>query len=139
MNRPGTSISKAKVTKSSGDDVGMKKIAQEKLPTLQDYLTTRDWIGAIALLENERNVNIQVENSMWLAYCYFHMGEYRYPLSYTEKQFKYTNNCSGKIPITKTIMFLKPVATMLFASTTMREERPSKAIKHLSKLDYCSI
>ena len=50
MNRPGTSISKAKVTKSSGDDVGMKKIAQEELPTLQDYLTARDWIGAIALL-----------------------------------------------------------------------------------------
>ncbi len=51
MNRPGTSISKAKVTKSSNDDVGgMKKIAQEKLPTLQDYLTARDWIGAIAIL-----------------------------------------------------------------------------------------
>jgi hypothetical protein len=50
MNRPGTSISKAKVTKTSGDDVGMKKVAQEKLPTLQDYLNSRDWIGAIALL-----------------------------------------------------------------------------------------
>lgn len=93
MNRPGTSISKAKVTKSSNDDVGgMKKIAQEKLPTLQDYLTARDWIGAIALLENERNVNIQVQNSMWLAYCYFHMGEYRYQISYIEKRFKFTNN-----------------------------------------------
>lgn len=29
MNRPGTSISKAKVTKSGGDDVGLKKISQE--------------------------------------------------------------------------------------------------------------
>jgi hypothetical protein len=28
MNRPGTSISKAKVTKTSSDDVGMKKVAQ---------------------------------------------------------------------------------------------------------------
>lgn len=50
MNRPGTSISKAKVTKTSSDDVGMKKVAQQKLPTLQDYLSSRDWIGAIALL-----------------------------------------------------------------------------------------
>lgn len=50
MNRPGTSISKAKVTKTSTDDVGMKKVAQQKLPTLQDYLSSRDWIGAIALL-----------------------------------------------------------------------------------------
>lgn len=94
MNRPGTSISKAKVTKSSSDDAGgLKKIAQEKLPTLQDYLSSRDWIGAIALLENERNVNIHVENSMWLAYCYFHMGEYRYVAIYPEKLFKFMNNC----------------------------------------------
>jgi intraflagellar transport protein 56 len=47
------------------------------MPTLQDYIKKRDWIGAVALLESERNVNIQVENSLWLAYCYFHMGEYR--------------------------------------------------------------
>jgi intraflagellar transport protein 56 len=79
MNRPGTSISKSKTTKQSlSDDANMKKVPQEKMPTLQDYLTLRDWIGAIGLLENERNVNIQVENSMWLTYCYFHMGEYRY-------------------------------------------------------------
>lgn len=93
MNRPGTSISKAKVTKSSGDEGGLKKVAQEKLPTLQDYLTNRDWIGAIALLENERNVNIHVENSMWLAYCYFHMGEYRYIESYAGKQSKFISSC----------------------------------------------
>ena len=47
------------------------------MPTLEDYVKSRDWIGAVALLESERNVNIQVENSLWLAYCYFHMGEYR--------------------------------------------------------------
>ena len=39
MNRPGTSISKAKVTKSSGDDMHFKKVPAEKMPTLQDYLT----------------------------------------------------------------------------------------------------
>jgi len=60
MNRPGTSISKAKVLKSGGDELGLKKIAQEKLPGFQDYLAIRDWVGAIALLENERSVNIQV-------------------------------------------------------------------------------
>lgn len=60
MNRPGTSISKAKVTKSQVEDVNYGKIPQEKMPTLHDYLKVRDWIGAIALLENERNVNIQV-------------------------------------------------------------------------------
>ena len=52
MNRPGTSISKAKVTKTSTDDIHHNKHPQEKMPTLQDYIKTRDWIGAIALLEN---------------------------------------------------------------------------------------
>jgi intraflagellar transport protein 56 len=74
MNRPGTSISKAKVTKTSSEDVQHNKVPQEKMPTLQDYIKTRDWIGAIALLENERSVNIEVNNSLWLAYCYFHLG-----------------------------------------------------------------
>lgn len=75
MNRPGTSISKAKVKSSTADgDAGYNKLPQKTMPTLQDYLSSRDWIGAIALLENERSVNIQIENSMWLAYCYFHMG-----------------------------------------------------------------
>lgn len=77
MNRPGTSISKAKVTKISTDDFQHNKVQQQKMPTLEDYIKARDWIGAVALLESERNVNIQVENSLWLAYCYFHMGEYR--------------------------------------------------------------
>lgn len=54
------------------------------MPTLQDYVKKRDWIGAVAILEVERNVNIQIENSLWLAYCYFHMGEYRYKVLYIE-------------------------------------------------------
>ena len=52
MNRPGTSISKAKVKNSQAEDVHLHKIPQEKMPTLHDYLKCRDWIGAIALLEN---------------------------------------------------------------------------------------
>ena len=83
MYRPGTSISKAKVKSSAPEDGSYNKIQAEKMPTLQDYIKKRDWIGAVALLESERTVNIQVENSLWLAYCYFHMGEYRYTLSHS--------------------------------------------------------
>lgn len=52
MNRPGTSISKAKVKSSADGDAHYNKLPQKKMPTLQDYLASRDWIGAIALLEN---------------------------------------------------------------------------------------
>jgi intraflagellar transport protein 56 len=52
MNRPGTSISKAKVTKITSEDFHLNKAQQEKIPTLVDYIKERDWIGAIASLEN---------------------------------------------------------------------------------------
>ena len=74
MYRPGTSISKAKVKSANESDGFSHKIQTEKMPTLPDYIKARDWIGAVALLESERTVNIQVENSLWLAYCYYHMG-----------------------------------------------------------------
>lgn len=50
MYRPGTSISKAKVKNSSAEDGQFNKVQQEKMPTLQDYIKKRDWIGAVALL-----------------------------------------------------------------------------------------
>ena len=36
----------------------------------------RDWIGAIAFLELEKGAGNK-EVKLWLAYCYFHAGEYR--------------------------------------------------------------
>lgn len=52
MYRPGTSISKAKVKNSNAEDGQFNKVQQEKMPTLQDYIKKRDWIGAVALLES---------------------------------------------------------------------------------------
>lgn len=62
------------------------------MPVLQDYIKKRDWIGAVALLESERNVNIQVENSLWLAYCYFHMGEYRKAITIYDELLRKTDD-----------------------------------------------
>lgn len=123
MYRPGTSISKAKVKSSAPEEGGFSKVQVEKMPTLQDYIKQRDWIGAVALLESERNVNIQVENSLWLAYCYFHMGEYRYISSYSENQSQYMMNSSEKHK-TKITTYTKLVATMLFVFMMMPEGRP---------------
>lgn len=80
MNRPGSAISKAKVIKSSGEGVQFKAVIhlimqiQQKIPTLQEYIKDRDWVGAVAFLENEKNLSTNVENSLWLAYCSFHLG-----------------------------------------------------------------
>ena len=50
MYRPGTSISKAKVKSSAPEDGHFNKVQTEKMPTLQDFIKIRDWVGAVALL-----------------------------------------------------------------------------------------
>lgn len=48
-----------------------------KVPDLEDFLTKRDYLGAIALLSFRRHANRNdVKNLEWLAYCYFHFGEH---------------------------------------------------------------
>lgn len=47
------------------------------MPDLEDFLTKRDYLGAIALLSFRRHANRNdVKNLEWLAYCYFHFGEH---------------------------------------------------------------
>ncbi len=48
-----------------------------KVPDLEELLTKRDYLGAIALLQFRRHANRNdVKNLEWLAYCYFHYGEH---------------------------------------------------------------
>ncbi len=137
MYRPGTSISKAKVKNSGSQEGQYNKVQQQKMPTLQDYIKKRDWIGAVALLESERNVNIQVENSLWLAYCYFHMGEYRYLSPQLENQSTSMMNSSGR-PKIRTTISTRPAATTHYASMMTPGGKPSKAQKHPYRLDFSS-
>ena len=79
MYRPGSSLSKAKLSKGGNlVGVGIPTRTENKLPQLEDYLKERDWVGAIVFLENERSFSSQnMINSLWLAYCCFHSGDYR--------------------------------------------------------------
>ena len=72
---------------------------------------------------------------MWLAYCYFHMGEYRYTRSYAGKPSKFISSCSGGTPIIKITMSSKHAAIMPSASTTMPKDKHSKE----TKLPYKSV
>ena len=45
---------------------------------MNDYLKNRDWVGAIAFLENEKSFsNSNPDTNNWLAYSYFHIGDYK--------------------------------------------------------------
>ncbi|XP_019631334.1 PREDICTED: intraflagellar transport protein 56-like isoform X3 [Branchiostoma belcheri] len=60
---------------SPAKESGKKK---KKLPKLEDYLTNRDYTGAITLLEFNRSSGKGSEEvDMWIAYCAFHLGEYK--------------------------------------------------------------
>ena len=45
---------------------------------MKDYITNRDWVGAVAFLENEKSFShMKAENNQWLAFAYFHNGDYK--------------------------------------------------------------
>lgn len=76
MIRPGSSISKAKVRNNLASMNIGRNNKREELPKWEDFVKARDWIGAIAFLELEKGSG-NVKVNLWLAYCYFHAGEYR--------------------------------------------------------------
>eukprot|EP00201_Polytomella_parva_P024112 CAMPEP_0175040624 /NCGR_PEP_ID=MMETSP0052_2-20121109/1383_1 /TAXON_ID=51329 ORGANISM="Polytomella parva, Strain SAG 63-3" /NCGR_SAMPLE_ID=MMETSP0052_2 /ASSEMBLY_ACC=CAM_ASM_000194 /LENGTH=582 /DNA_ID=CAMNT_0016302889 /DNA_START=6 /DNA_END=1754 /DNA_ORIENTATION=+ len=62
----------------SGARATPSQVQQEKPkePELEDFLTKRDYAGAIALLNFKRFSNRNnIKNLEWLAYSYFHFGE----------------------------------------------------------------
>lgn len=76
MIRPGSSVTKAKVKNNLANLGAANKPKKSSLPSWQDFLKERDWNGAIALLELDKSMN-NMDNRLWLAYCYFHAGEYK--------------------------------------------------------------
>lgn len=79
MNRPGSSISKSLTKKNtSGVSIPVTKPTQSALPKPEDKIKERDWIGAICLLEEQKTgTDTKGDTLLWLAYCYFHNGDYR--------------------------------------------------------------
>ena len=50
----------------------------KQLPKLEDFLSQRDYTGAMSLLEFNRNSGKGNETlDMWLGYCAFHAGDYK--------------------------------------------------------------
>lgn len=55
-----------------------KKNKAKKIPRVEDYLNQRDYLGALTLLEFQRDVGEREEHSdLWIGYCAFHLGDYR--------------------------------------------------------------
>ncbi|CAJ1414714.1 unnamed protein product [Effrenium voratum] len=79
MIRPGTSLTKQKQKQRALAPKGpLGKKAEGARPLLEDFLNGCDFVGAITLLEFERKAREDRPHLlMWLAYSYFHNGDYK--------------------------------------------------------------
>ncbi|XP_076122997.1 intraflagellar transport protein 56-like [Alosa pseudoharengus] len=74
-----------------GEAPVIKRIKGKGSPLVEDYLSERDYVGAITLLEFQRSIGERGEDAdLWLAYCAFHMGDHKRAMqeykALTEKQ-----------------------------------------------------
>ena len=77
------------VAGSKSQSFGSKRATSErKKPQLDEYIENRDYTGAMALLEFQKNAGEGGEEELlWLGYAAFHLGEYRKALdAYEEYQ-----------------------------------------------------
>jgi intraflagellar transport protein 56 len=93
MIRPGTAVGKEnkKTVRDAGPGVGVSvgKKAEVKRPELEQFLENCDYQGAITLLNFEKKARLdRAKLNFWLAYCYWHSGEFRKALEVYEEMTK---------------------------------------------------
>ncbi|KAM7295981.1 putative tetratricopeptide repeat protein [Ixodes scapularis] len=64
---------------ATNSSVAPKGLQQGSMvPSLEEFLKKRDFTGAMSLLEFTRNSGkTKLETDMWIAYCAFHLGNYK--------------------------------------------------------------
>ncbi|XP_053202718.1 intraflagellar transport protein 56-like isoform X2 [Panonychus citri] len=73
LSRIKSSVSSKSIASNSGSNGSAKSI----IPNLDDFLKNRDFTGALTLLKyNKTSGKDNLENEIWIGYCYFHLGEY---------------------------------------------------------------
>ena len=71
-------LSRAKPAAGQSTAEEKEKKKKKKLPKLEDFIAARDYTGAVTFLEFERASNkTDVTTTLWIAYCYFHLGDYK--------------------------------------------------------------
>ncbi|KAF6727244.1 Intraflagellar transport protein 56 [Oryzias melastigma] len=55
-----------------------KRKNKNKIPSLEEYLQQRDYLGALTLLEFHKRIGEKDEHAdLWIGYCAFHLGDYK--------------------------------------------------------------
>lgn len=82
MQRPGSALSKLKKQQQVLNVSTTHKPVEKKQYSKDEFIKARDFEGAITLLEHEKLLNREnIQNRLWLAYAYFHSGDFPSALS----------------------------------------------------------
>ncbi|XP_018322604.1 intraflagellar transport protein 56 [Agrilus planipennis] len=63
-------------------------VTPKNLLNFKEYLIKRDYVGAITYLEMKKDMDKIGDIEMWIAYCYFHLGNYKKALNIYEDLLK---------------------------------------------------
>merc|ERR1719174_188308 len=94
MIRPGSAVRKGKQKSAvTANKVALGKKTEAAKPDLFEFLDNCDYVGAITLLEFEKKGKEERSHLLlWLAYSYFHAGEYAQALAAYEEALTKTND-----------------------------------------------
>ena len=82
MSRSSTGKHTAKIGLRRSSDAGAVRSGKSKVPSMSDFVRSRDFSGALALLDFDRrgspgdSSSDDVLTLMWVGYCAFHLGKY---------------------------------------------------------------
>ena len=92
MQRPGSALSKLKKQQQNLHVSTTVRQVEKKQYTKEEFIKQRDFEGAITLLEHEKLLNKEnLTNQLWLAYSYFHNGDFPKALSIYNELLKKQN------------------------------------------------
>ncbi|XP_058796564.1 intraflagellar transport protein 56 [Phymastichus coffea] len=62
---------------ASGEAVRRSAHSRRDIPSFETFLSRRDYTGAITLLEFNEATSSAADSQLWIAYCSFHLGNYK--------------------------------------------------------------
>ncbi|XP_043280848.1 intraflagellar transport protein 56 [Venturia canescens] len=83
-------------SKPAVTDASRKSASKKNIPKLEEYLEKRDYSGALTLLEFNGSNNVVSNADMWIAYCAFHLGDYKRATSVYENHRKKETEQKGQ-------------------------------------------
>jgi len=96
---------------------------------LEDFVNARDYTGAIALLEFQRQAGEEQENSLeWLGYCAFHLGDFQKALNSYEQLIREDDQVNDEVHLYKACCYY--YLQMYKEAKEAAQEGPKSALKN---------